>query len=237
MKTGKIYVTLLALAVSGIIAVLALVHDANETRAETKDEIKTPQESVVASDEDSASKSGLDLETILGDRAYGDPNAPVRIDEYASLSCSHCAMFHKNTFPEIKKEFIDTGKVYFVFHDFPLNAQALSAAIIARCLPEERYFKFLSFLFDKQDTWAFEQNFLTILKQSAKLAGGSGETIDACLENKDIQEALVTKMQDASKAHEINSTPSFVLNGVKFSGSQSFKTFKKKIEAELSKAR
>lgn len=248
MKTGKITVIITAIAVAGIIATLALINSASQTQAGTAELIKEISEkkpsgmkSITVTPNPNIKEEitkGIDLDHIMGERGYGDPKAPVRIDEYASLSCSHCAMFHKNILPKLKEKFIDTGKVYFVFHDFPLNAQALAASVVSRCMPEDRYHSFLSFLFDKQDKWAYEANFLNILKQNAKLAGGNGDDIEACLENEDIRTALVTKMQDASKKHQINSTPSFVINGSqKFSGSLSMKELSKQINAALKEAR
>lgn len=246
MKTGKITVVITAFAVAGIIATIALINSVSQTQAGTAELIKeisekkpTGMKSVVVTPKvDQNVSEALDIEAIMSDRGYGDPNAPVRIDEYASLSCSHCAMFHKNIFPKLKKEFIDTGKVYFVFNDFPLNGQALTASLVLRCMPEDRYHGFLSFLYDTQDKWAYEANFLNILKQNAKLAGGNGDKIEACLKDETVRTALVTKMQDASKTHQINSTPSFVINGSeKFSGSLSMKELTKKINAALKEAR
>lgn len=164
--------------------------------------------------------------------ALGNPDAPVKVTEYASLSCSHCAEFHKNTFPQVKKELIDTGKVYFQFEHFPLNAPAMDGALVAMCMPAARYHQFLSFLFENQAKWAFDANYQTILKQNAKLLGASEEKLDACLADEKKKQEIVKNMQDASAKHNVQSTPSFVINDkVTFAGALPFEEFKKRVEA------
>lgn len=164
--------------------------------------------------------------------ALGNPDAPVKVTEYASLSCSHCADFHTKIFPEVKKELIDTGRVYFEFVHFPLNAPAMDGALVALCMPEERYHQFLSFLFENQAKWAFDANYRHILKQNAKLLGASEDKLDACLADEEKKQEIVKKMQDVSAKHNVQSTPSFVLNDkVTFAGALPFEEFKKRVEA------
>ena len=166
--------------------------------------------------------------------AIGDPSAPVKIVEYASLSCSHCAEFHNHTLPEVKKELIETGKVYFELVHFPTSASALDGALIASCMPEERYHQFVSFLFEQQDKWAFDQNYRQILKQNAKLLGASEDMLEQCLNDTGRKEKITAAMQDAQDKHGIKSTPSFVINGTEtFSGALPYGEFKKKIDAHL----
>lgn len=168
--------------------------------------------------------------------ALGDPNAPVKIKEFASLSCSHCADFHTKTLPQVKKELIDTGKVYFEFVNFPLNASAMDGALVALCMPEERYHQFLSFLFEQQAKWAFDQNYRQILKQNAKLLGASEEKLDACLADEKMKADVVAKMQAAGEKYNIQSTPSFVINETEtISGALPYEEFKKKVDAYLPK--
>lgn len=170
------------------------------------------------------------VEKAMAVRAMGDPNAPVTIEEYASLTCSHCAEFYKGTFGELKENFIDTGKVYFIYHDYPLNGPALEAAMVARCLPKARYFQFIKFLFENQDSWAFTGKHKEALKQNAKLLGLGGEAYDACVNNLDLKQALVDKMQKAANDLKIKSTPSFILsNGEMIQGSQPYPVFEKKL--------
>ncbi len=176
-------------------------------------------------------KVTIDLEAALAPRSIGNPDAPVKIQEFASLTCSHCAHFHKETFPDLKAKFIDTGDVYFTFTDFPLNAPALDAAILSRCMPEQHYFKFIKLLFDTQNQWAFTQNYKKTLSQNAKLLGASDELIEACWDSKELRQTIVDRMQAASKEHEVKSTPSFVFNNEEtMPGAQQIKMFEKKIE-------
>lgn len=174
----------------------------------------------------------VDIEAALASRALGDDNAPVVIEEFASLSCSHCATFHQTTFPALKEKYIDTGKVRFIYNDFPLNAPALDASLAARCMPESNYFKFISFLFDTQDKWAFEKNYRKILEQNSKLLGLDSKTFNSCLDNQELKMGLIATVQQAQEKYEIKSTPSFIINGeIKLQGTQSIDSLSEKIDA------
>lgn len=168
--------------------------------------------------------------------ALGNPNAPVKIKEFASLSCPHCADFHKNTLPQVKKNLIDTGKVYFEFINFPLNASAMNGAVVALCMPEDRYNQFISFLFDNQTAWAFDEDHSKFLLQNAKLLGASEEKLNACLNDGKIKEGIIAQMQAASEKYKIQSTPSFVINDTEtFSGDHSYEAFEAKVKEFLPK--
>ena len=161
-----------------------------------------------------------------GDRVLGDPNAPVTLMEFSSLTCPHCAAFHKNTLPELKKKYIDTGKVKLVYKDFPLNGNALKAAALARCVAPNRYFKFLDALFASQDNWAFGENPEPYLMKLGKLAGVSEEKFAACLNDKAVQSDVVKGYVLGSQTYQVNSTPTFVVNGEeKISGAQDIGEF------------
>jgi len=203
----------------------------------------TPAETAAAPEAESATETAngnaqLDLEAAMADRALGDPKAPVRVDEYASLTCSHCAAFSNEIFDNFKKKYIDTGKVYFVFHDFPLNAPAIDAAMIARCMPADRYFQFTKFLFQTQDKWAYgTTSHRDVLRQNAKLLGMNDESIDACWNNADLKLALIDHMQKAGEKYKIDSTPSFVINqgAETISGMLPLTSFDKKLAPYLNK--
>ncbi len=154
----------------------------------------------------------LTVHPELGVRAVGDENAPVKIQEFFSLTCNHCAAFHTGTYQELKKKYIDTGKVYFVYEEFPLNGPALYGSMIARCLPEDRYAGFIDLLLRNQDKWAFSGDFKASLKQNAALVGMSEEEFEACFNDKDLQKAIGANIQEASEAWGVSSTPSFVIN-------------------------
>ncbi len=176
--------------------------------------------------------------TPIESKSYGlgNPDAPVKIKEFASLSCSHCAEFHTGTLPEVKKELIDTGKVYFEFVNFPLNSSAMDGTLIALCMPEERYHQFISFLFEQQSKWAFDADYRKILKQNAKLLGASEEKLDACLADEKMKQTIVAKMEEAKEKYHIESTPSFVINETEtFSGALPYKEFKEKVDAFMPK--
>ena len=169
----------------------------------------------------------LTIRPELGVRSLGNKDAPVKIQEFFSLTCNHCAAFHTGTYQELKKKYIDTGKVYFVYEEFPLNGPALYASMIARCLPEERYAGFIDLLLRNQDKWAFSGDFKASLKQNAALVGMSEEEFETCFNDKDLQKAIGANIQEASEAWGVSSTPSFVINNgeEKLRGGQEIGTF------------
>lgn len=154
----------------------------------------------------------LPVNPVLGRRGVGDPNAPIKIQEFYSLTCNHCANFHNDVYPDLKEKYIDTGKVYFVFEEFPLNGPALYGSMIARCLPAERYSSFVGLLLKNQDVWAFGGDFKGSLKQNAMLAGMSADEFETCFNNKDLQASIGQNIKAASELWEIRSTPSFIFN-------------------------
>ena len=166
-----------------------------------------------------------------GDRVLGDPNAPVTIMEFSSLSCPHCARFHKETLPELKKKYIDTGKVKLVYKDFPFGTQATVAAMVARCLPPKRYFKFLDVLFLNQELWAWENNFHAPLSRIAKMAGMSQEKYEACVQTDENLNAVAAAKMVGTNEHEVQATPTFIINGEeKIEGFQTFSDMESYLE-------
>ncbi|HBR69737.1 MAG TPA: hypothetical protein DEA55_10225 [Rhodospirillaceae bacterium] len=159
----------------------------------------------------SASAATIDLDAALSERRIGDANAPVTIQEFASLTCSHCAQFHTTTFPDLKTQLIDTGKASLVMSEFPLNKPALDATMVARCLPADRYFSFVGLLFEKQADWAGDANYTNFLKQNAQLAGLSAEQFDACINNETLRNTILDRMKEAQTKHNVQSTPTFVV--------------------------
>lgn len=163
----------------------------------------------------------------IPDMVLGNPDAPVTIIEYSSLTCPHCAAFHKETLPRIKREWIDTGKAKLVFRDFPFEGVGLGAAMVARCVGPERYFAFLDTLFATQQQWAYSKNPLTALKNTAKLAGISDDRFQACLSDQRTATAIQAKQKQAQEKWGINSTPSFVIDGELVKGAQPYAEFEK----------
>lgn len=177
---------------------------------------------------------GLDVEKALAQRTVGNPDAPVVIEEFASLSCSHCASFYNDTYPQLKAEYIDTGKVYFIYTDFPLNAPALDAAMVARCLPDAHYFNFIKMLFENQAQWAFGGKHREILQHNAAMLGMSTDGFNGCLDNAVLREGLITRMQEKSEKHQVRSTPSFIVdNNRVIAGAVPYAQFKEVIDGVL----
>lgn len=179
----------------------------------------------------STSTATIDLDAALSERRIGDANAPVTIQEFASLTCSHCGEFHKTVFPELKTQLIDTGKASLVMSEFPLNKPALDATMVARCLPADRYFSFVSLLFEKQADWAADANYTNFLKQNAQLAGLSAEQFDACINNETLRNGILDRMKEAQTKHNVQSTPTFVIGeGNVISGAMPLEVFVKAVE-------
>ena len=164
-----------------------------------------------------------------GERAIGNPAAKVQVAEFFSLTCTHCAAFANTTFPKVKAELIDTGKIRFVYRDFPLDQLALTAAMIARTLPAERYEPFVRALLASQDRWAFNRqaNPTEELWKTAALAGMARSTFDAAIADTVLKTWIVAQQTADQTKYKIDSTPSFVINGKKANGALSFEDFAK----------
>lgn len=159
------------------------------------------------------------------DLVEGDANAPITMIEYSSLSCPHCARFQQDVLPKIKTDFIDTGKVKLIQRDFPLNKPAVQAAQLAHCAGPMRYFPLVDVLFKTQEQWLTEDA-VEKLAQIAATAGIDRPTFDACLANKDIEAKIVATRKAGEDAFGINATPTFIINGVKVEGEQSYDDLK-----------
>jgi len=160
-----------------------------------------------------ASAEILSTDDAMQDRVIGNAEAPITIIEYASLTCPHCANFHAETLPQIKKEWIETGKAKLIYRDFPLDKYAASASMIARCAPNDKYFIFLNAFFAQQKNWSRADDPVRVLTQLAGLGGMSKDDVDACLANEELQDAILQMRLDGQMEYGINSTPSFVING------------------------
>ena len=147
----------------------------------------------------------------LGERAVGRPDAPVRVLEYFSLTCSHCAAFYRDTMPQVKQRLVEPGTVRFVYRDFPLDRLALTAAVVARSLPPERYEPFVGALLLSQDRWAFARgDQMEELAKMAALAGMPRPQFDAALRDEPLARGIMEGVQAAEREHGVRSTPSFV---------------------------
>jgi len=169
----------------------------------------------------------------LGEITLGDPSAPVTVIEYASMTCSHCAHFHETTFTPFKEKYIDTGKVYFIFREFPLDPLATAAFMLARCLPEDRYLPLVDILFRQQRTWAFADDPSGALLNIVKQAGFTQESFNACLTNQQILDGVNWVKDRGANQFEVSATPTFFINGTKKSGALSLEEMDQEIEPLL----
>jgi protein-disulfide isomerase len=169
----------------------------------------------------------------LKEETLGSPTAPVTIVEYASMTCSHCADFHVKTFPELKKRYIDTGKVFFVFREFPLDPLAAGAFMLARCADGSRYFDLIDVLFHQQKQWAFARQPLEPLFGIVKQAGFTEQSFRACLSNQKLLESIEQVRDRAANKFGVNSTPTFFINGTRQVGAISIETLEKLLEPYL----
>ncbi|MCB9963848.1 MAG: DsbA family protein [Rhodospirillales bacterium] len=224
----------------------AMETENGSTDEPSPDEDITSDASQTANSEDSAAQTDQAKEAVssapestydLGERSIGAADAPITMVEFSSLSCGHCGAFHKDVLPKIKESYIDTGKVRLVIIDFPLNLPALQGAMLAHCLPEDQYFNFLQLLFATQDVW-LNGDYLAKLKQNAQLAGLSPDDVQTCLDNKSLEDAIISRMGEAQTKWGITSTPSFIFNeGVeKVTGNAPLEEFEKTIGRVLMEA-
>ncbi len=177
--------------------------------------------------------------TILpDDRTMGSPKAPVVVLEYAAPSCPHCAHFDMDVFPLLKKQYIDTGKVFYVFRVFPISAVDGAAESMARCLPADNYFAFIDLLFRNQKQWDPEYGITDVhaaLVEMGRIAGMSAEQVDQCIQDKAKSDRTNKVAQDGMAKYNIQGTPTFVINGlVQPSGVVPWPTMQNILDSQLS---
>lgn len=243
-NTKKIFLTILA-----IIAALALIIFAAQnlfgkdskktvsaTSEQTKDSAKENETKTIEGE------AKVLLEIGANDIVYGDKNAPITMIEYASLSCPHCAAFYSDGFPKLKEEFIATGKVKFVYRDYPLNQPALVAGMLALCQVKdkvadaEKYYNFIKVLFKTQDSWAFAEDFALKLETIAKLDGMSAEKFTKCIKDSKTQDLILKSRMAATKDLQIQSTPTFFVGNEMVSGYGGYGDLKSVIEKKLAES-
>jgi protein-disulfide isomerase len=169
----------------------------------------------------------------LGDAVLGKPDAPVTVIEYASLTCSHCARFHVETYPELKKQYIDTGKVRFILREFPLDPLATAGFMLARCQGDAQYHAIADMLFERQKSWAFVDKPLDALQQMMRQAGMSQEKFESCLRDQKLYDGIVAVRDRAANTFKVNSTPTFFINGQRHAGFMTLAEMEKVIKPLL----
>src|SRR5438046_2614275 len=160
----------------------------------------------------------------LPDMALGPANASVTITEYASMTCPHCAAFNENVFPKIKSEYIDSGKVRYVFREFPLDIKAAAGSMLARCIAKDdagKYFAVIDLLFKQQNDWV-TKNTTETLTRIGKQGGLSQQAVEACLKDQALLDKIAAAQKFANAELTVNSTPTFFINGEMVKSATSF---------------
>jgi protein-disulfide isomerase len=171
----------------------------------------------------------------LPDMALGPKDAAVTITEYASMTCPHCAAFNEQVFPKIKSEYIDTGKVRYIFREFPLDIKAAAGSMLSRCIAKDdapKYFAVTDMLFRQQNDWVMK-NTTETLTRIGKQAGLTQQQVEACLKDQALLDKIAADQKYASDILKVDSTPTFFINGEKIKGETSFEEFAKKINPLL----
>ena len=171
----------------------------------------------------------------LPDMALGPANAAVTITEFASMTCPHCAAFTEKVFPKIKSEYIDSGKIRFVFREFPLDIKAAAGSMLARCIAKDdagKYFAVIDMLFRQQEAWVLKNTTETLIR-IGKQAGLSQQQVEDCLKDQALLDKIAADQKYANEVLKVNSTPTFFVNGEMMKGEQSFEEFDKRIKSLL----
>jgi protein-disulfide isomerase len=188
-----------------------------------------------------SSASGPGFTLVSTDKTMGNPKAKVVLIEYGAPSCSICAYFFQNEFPKLKQNYIDTGKIFYVFRVFPLRELDGDSEKMARCLPEDKYFTFIDQLWRNQPKWDNAEypgitDAHAALVQQGRIAGMTSEQVDQCINNKEQDDRINKVAAEAEQRYSINATPTFILDGTPLSaGSVPYDQLSKDLDAEIAK--
>ncbi|MEM1131160.1 MAG: DsbA family protein [Pseudomonadota bacterium] len=189
-----------------------------------------------AADDDATEDAPKEMSYVTGDIVLGDENAPVTVIEYASTTCPHCGAFHKNTFPEVKKNYVDTGKVKFIMREVYFDKFGLWVGMTARCGGEAGYYPMMDMFLNDQASWARAGDDAAVgqaIQKIGRRAGLSSEQLNACLSDRDFAKALLKNYQDNAEADEVRSTPTFIIAGETHTGNMAYDQFSAILEAAL----
>jgi protein-disulfide isomerase len=206
----------LMLSAAGALVVAALALPAGQAQAQTKPDVDV---------------NALMQPGALPDNVTGNADAPVTIVEYSSMTCPHCAAFHKEVLPELKKKYIETGKVKYIVREFPLDNVAVTAAMLARCVEPAKYLDFVDLLYQRQEAWAFKDEPLPELAKFAKQVGFTEERFNQCIGDQKTLEHINATRDRGSKEFKVRATPSFFVNGMRVKGAATIQKFDELIAA------
>lgn len=221
-------------ALVGVGAYFIFVHEPSSTAAQSA-ELTAPAEAVATEVADNSDGDAEVDTSTIPDMMIGNPDAKVTVIEYASYTCPHCASFHTGTFKDLKKNYIDTDKINFVFREVYFDRYGLWASMIARCAGPEKFFGLTDLMFQSQSSWTRAGEPAAIideLRKLGRLAGIDGETLEVCLNDNDKAKTLIAWYQEKAGADNIDSTPSFIINGKKHTN-MSFAEMSEIIDADL----
>ncbi len=221
-------------ALVGVGAYFIFVHEPSSTAAQSA-ELTAPAEAVATEVADNSDGDAEVDTSTIPDMMIGNPDAKVTVIEYASYTCPHCASFHTGTFKDLKKNYIDTDKINFVFREVYFDRYGLWASMIARCAGPEKFFGLTDLMFQSQSSWTRAGEPAAIideLRKLGRLAGIDGKTLEVCLNDNDKAKTLIAWYQEKAGADNIDSTPSFIINGKKHTN-MSFAEMSEIIDADL----
>ena len=215
MITRRVFTTMLSLTGLAVAAGLSPLRLITEAMAQSAAEVAKP--------------------VSLPDMVLGPDNAAVTITEFASMTCPHCAAFNEQVFPKIKAAYIDTGKVRYIFREFPLDIKAAAGSMLSRCIAKDdpaKYFAVTDLLFRSQNDWVVKNTTETLMR-IGKQAGLSQEAIEACLKDQGLLDKIAADQKYAAEVLKVDSTPTFFINGEKIKGEASIQEFEKRIDTLL----
>ena len=175
----------------------------------------------------------VDTIEALEKKSFGNEDAKIKMLEFASLTCGHCAKFHNEVMPIIKENYIEKGLIHFTYKDFPLDKYALKATIIARCSGNKNFFNFLDVFYKKQKDWTRTQDPFKSLLKIAKFGGLKDEELKVCVGNKSIEDGVLKDRLKSSKDYDITATPTIYLNGEKYKGDLTIEALDSKLKSLL----
>lgn len=233
---GKLnkYVYGLAAFVIVIILVFMVMHNGSDAKLSESAKQETKAEDVVVTvDPQIAEKKQKLLKDTTGDYFIGEKFAPVIVIEYASLSCPHCKALQEDVIDPMIANYVNKGKVKYIYRDFPHNEPAFPAAKLAHCADSNKYFSFIKVLFKSQEQWAYSQDYMATLKSIGKLGGVSEEKFDQCMKDKKLDEKILKTLKEAADVLNVNSVPAIFINGIQYQGKREYKDVSAFIDQQL----